>query len=348
MTMVGSSNRFMPRTEMRVKSLSGQTIQHVVIIVKENHCFDNYFGTFPGADGMTMPRSPNPPTKDPNHSHGAWLTRKTTAVQQQFVEADIPAYFAYARQFTLCDRFFTAVTGPSWPNHLMLIAADSPFIDNPKRGDPSRISTSLPGNLEKNGLTWGSYGGSSFFQYISGISSKNQASSNQFTIDAAAGKLPSVSWVYAPAEFDEHPPDGGNQRNGNVTQGSQWTVAQVNALVKGGLWPNSVVFITWDCWGGWWDHVDPPNVETWNQTQPVPSYKGTQFRLGSRVGCLVLSPYAKRGYISKQPHSHISLVKFCETLFNLPTLNQRDASSDNMSDCLDLSQTPAQPPPGNP
>jgi phospholipase C len=338
----------MSRIQLRPKTLSSQTIQHVVVIVKENHCFDNYFGTFPGADGMTMPRSPNPPPKDPDHRHSAWLTRKTTAVRQQFVEADIPAYFAYARTFTLCDRYFTDVTGPSWPNHLMLIAADSPFIDNPKRGDMSRISTSLPANLEKKGLTWRSYGGDSFFQYITGINTSNQVSSGQFKTDASGGSLPNVSWLYAPAQFDEHPPDASTSRNGNVTLGSQWTVDQVNAVVKGGLWQNSVIFVTWDCWGGWWDHVDPPNVETWNQAQPVPSYKGTQFRYGSRVGCILLSPYAKKGYISKTQHSHVSLVKFCETLFNLPALNQRDANSDDMSDCFDFSQTPAQPPPVNP
>ena len=66
-------------------------IEHVVIIVKENHGFDNYFGTFPGANGAKLPRSPNPPHRDPNHRHDAWLTRKTTAVGEQFVEQDIPA-----------------------------------------------------------------------------------------------------------------------------------------------------------------------------------------------------------------------------------------------------------------
>src|SRR5712692_1468803 len=83
-----------------IRGLSSQTIEHVVTIVKENHTFDNYFGTYPNANGMKMPRSPNPPQHDHPHIHGAWLTRVTTAVRQQFVEADIPAYFAYARQFT--------------------------------------------------------------------------------------------------------------------------------------------------------------------------------------------------------------------------------------------------------
>ena len=191
-----------------------EPIEHVVIIVKENHGLDNYFGTFPGAEGMTMPLSLNPPTTDPDHRHKAWLTRATTAVRAQFVEQDIPAYFAYARQFTLCDHYFTDVAGPSTPNHLMLI--------------------------------------------------------------------------------------------------------------------------TWDDWGGWFDHVEPQEVEKWKD--------GTQFRYGSRVGCLVLSPYARHGYISKVLHSHVSLVKFCETTFGLPPLNARDAAADDMSDCFDYQQSPLAPP----
>src|SRR5207244_7009191 len=123
-------------------------IDQVVIIVKENHSFDNYFGTLPGANGMTMPRSPNPPPRDPDHRHSAWLSRQTTSVREQFVEADIPAYFAYARKFTLCDQYFTDVAGPSTPNHLMLVAGSCPFLDNPKPGAPSSISSSLPLTLE--------------------------------------------------------------------------------------------------------------------------------------------------------------------------------------------------------
>jgi phospholipase C len=117
----------------------------------------------------------------------------------------------------------------------------------------------------------------------------------------------------------------------------QWTVDQVNAVVQGGLWPKTAIFITWDDWGGWLDHVDPPAVETW-------SADGTQFRYGSRVGCLVLSPYAKQGHISKALHSHVSLLRFCEKQFNLPPLNIRVSNADDMSDCFDFTQVPATPP----
>ena len=334
----------MSSVRQRVGGLGSGKIDHVVIIFKENHTFDNYFGTFTGANGMSMPRSPNPPPRDPDHRHSAWLSRQTTAVRQQFVEADIPAYFAYARKFTLCDQYFTDVAGPSTPNHLMVLAADSPFIDNPQQGDPSRIASSLPLSLESQKLTWGNYGGYAF-QYLTGVGGRNRFTSDQFAKDAAAGKIPNVSWVYGTSQFDEHPPDPGKGPMGNVTMGMKWTVDQVNAIVKGGLWERSAIFITWDDWGGWYDHVDPPNVETWKFATPQQSYKGTQFRYGSRVPCLALGPYAKSGYISKNLHSHVSLVKFCESLFGLPSLNQRDAQADDMSDCFDF--TKAQTPPAS-
>jgi len=314
-------------------------IQHVVIIVKENHGFDNYFGTFAGVEGMTMAHSPNPPPKDPDHRHAAWLTRKTTAVRQQFLEADLPKYFAYALQYTLCDHYFTDVAGPSTPNHLMLVAADSPVIDNPPSTPaPQYQLPSLPAALEKAKLSWGNYGGY-IFDYVPALKGKNKFPSTQFAQDAAAGKLPTVSWLYAPHDASEHAPDPqdrGNPLVGDVTHGMQWTVAQVNALVQGGLWPTAAIFITWDDWGGWFDHVDPPEVEKWTD--------GTQFRYGSRVPCLVLSPYAKPGYISKAQHSHVSLLKFCAGTFGLPALNQRMAQADDMSDCFNFQHAPGGPP----
>jgi len=318
-------------------------VEHVILIVKENHCFDNYFGTFPGARGMTMPHSPNPPPQDPDHRHKAWLTRATTAVRQQFIEADIPAYFSYARQFTLCDHYFTDVAGPSTPNHLMLIAADSPIIDNPPRyrlpaNQPLFDLPSLPASLEAAGHTWGNYGGYAF-DFLKALHGRNKFSSERFAQDARAGKLPTVSWVYAPHDASEHPADPSDPKSspvGNVTHGMQWTVQQVEAIVAGGLWPKSVIFITWDDWGGWFDHVTPKELEKWKD--------GAQFRYGSRVPCLVLSPFAKRGHISKVTHSHVSLLKFCAVKFGLQPFHPRVAAADDMRDCFDFAQKPGPPP----
>ncbi len=318
-------------------------IEHVVIVVKENHGFDNYFGTFPGGDGAAMQRSPNPPPHDPDHRHAAWLTRDTTAPRVQFQQADIPRYWSYANQFTLCDNYYTDVAGPSTPNHLMLVMADSPLIDNPSSnyrkhpGPPVYDQASLPAQLDAAGLTWGNYNGYAFefIEYTAG----KMRTWQQFAADASAGTLPSVSWLYADQALSEHPADTAAERAaqaGDVTRGSGWTATQVQAVVAAGLWPRVAIFITWDDWGGWWDHVTPPEVEKWSD--------GTQFRYGGRVGCLVISPYARRGYISKTLHSHVSIVRFCEDNFGLPALNARAAASDGMADCFDLAQAPLPPP----
>jgi phospholipase C len=310
-------------------------IQHVVIIVKENHAFDNYFGRFPGVYGVSnLALARDPPSSDHPHDHASWLKRDTGAAREQYAQPNIPDYWRFAQQYTLCDRYFTEVAGPSTPNHLMLIAADSPIINNPHYRDPIKLQPpfnipSLPVNLVKAGLTWKNYGGYAH-GYITALrASPHNVAADKFAIDAAAGKLPAVSWVYGPSGLSEHPVE-------SVHDGQAWTEAQVAAVVKGGLWPNTVVFITWDDWGGWYDHVVPPEVETWTD--------GTQFRYGTRVGCLVLSPYARAGYVSKTPHSHVSLVKFVETTFGLPPINSRDHAADGMSDCFDFTQKPLPPP----
>jgi phospholipase C len=323
-------------------------IEHVVIIVKENHTFDNYFGTFPGANGVTLPPAKDPPPHDQPHDHAAWLNRAKDAVQLQYQEADIPAYFAYARQFTLCDNYFTEVASQSEPNHLMLIAAASPVIENtspnrPFQPKPPFNLPSLPASLAQAGLSWGTYGAThNYFSEIVALKgSPHIALSTQFDMDIAAGKLPNVSWLYAPGspiELSEHPP-------ASVRQGMQWTVGRVNQVAASKFWGTSAIFITWDDWGGWYDHVSSPLKDTWKGGGPAkgPAFTNTQFSYGPRVGCLVLSPYAKNG-ISKAFHSHVSIVKFCEKTFGLSPLNARDAASDDMSDCFDFIQPPLPPP----
>ncbi len=299
------------RTPSRApKAISGP-IQRVVIIVKENHTFDNYFGRFPGADGdPSLPLASDPPSSDHPHDHSSWLKRARIATREQYAETNIPHYWAYARQYT------------------------SPIINNPHYRDPVNMQPpfdlpSLPANLDAAGYTWRNYGGYMFPMITALRKSGNNLQSAQFATDAPAGKLPTVSWVYGPQGLSEHPVE-------SVKDGEAWTVAQVDAIVTGGLWPTTATFITWDVWGGWYDQVTPPNVEKWTD--------GTEFRYGSRVGCLVLSPYAKAGYISKSQHSHVSVVKYCETLLGLKPINARDKAADDLSDCFDLTQKPLPPP----
>ena len=320
-------------------------IRHVVIVVKENHAFDNYFGRFPGADGAAgLAHAANPPTQDPDHRHSAWLVRDQRAPREQYDRPDIPGYWALAEQYTLCDRYFTDVAGPSTPNHLMLIAASSPIVDNPHRyRQPNNVTfklPSLPQQLAAARLEWRNYNGYAF-DYIEGLSGRKLPAA-QFAQDAAAGNLPAVSWLYADHPLSEHPPDpqDAGKDVGNVTKGMAWTVQQVQAVVRGGLWPQVAIFITWDDWGGWYDHVAPPELEQVKDAVPSAPNDATQFRYGSRVPCLVVSPYARKGHISNTVLSHASIVRFCEQQFALPSLNSRTANADPMSDCFDFTQAP--------
>lgn len=327
------------------------SIEHIVIIVKENHTFDSYFGTFQGADGAKLAHAANPPPDDPDHRHAAWMQRESDTVHKvQYLESDIPSYFRLARAYTLCDRYFSEVAGPSTPNHLMLICADAPIINNPLhqyRPTPSQDYNlrSLPAALEKAGKTWGNFGGYAFAYIRELAKHPGNHTRDAFETQAKAGKLPNVSWVYGDGkpDFSEHPKQ-------NVTLGAAWTARQIAAVVQGGLWPKTAIFVTWDDWGGWFDHVVPPVKEKWDSKRAQlpadahPEYDGQPFRFGSRVPCLVISPYAKAGYVSHQENSHVSLVKFCETTFGLTSLNARDGASNGMSDCFDFGQKPLGPP----
>src|ERR1700676_4912782 len=121
--MARKSPKGFTNTQIKAKAMGAASlsalVDHVVIIVKENHTYDNYFGTFPNSEGDDkLGKAQNPPPSDPNHRHEAWMTRGTEQrYRVQYSEADIPDYFALARQYTLCDHFFSEVAGPSTPPH---------------------------------------------------------------------------------------------------------------------------------------------------------------------------------------------------------------------------------------
>jgi phospholipase C len=316
-------------------------VQHVVVIVKENHTFDNYFGQFPGAAGVTLPQAPDPQVADPLHDHAAWLAAQAHGggLRLQYGKADIPAYWALAQQYCLCDNYFTDVASQSEPNHLHLIAADSPVIDNSTQARkyqpfPPYQLPNLPATLVAAGRTWRDYADplSSYFSHIVGLVNHPwNVPSKQFDIDAASGKLPDVSWLYAPSGFSEHPGDFSKTGHPIVGPGMQWTVDRVHAVASGPQWASTAIFITWDDWGGWYDHVVPPLVSRWAGGGHA-GYRDSQFRYGPRVPCLVISPYARRA-VNHVMSSHVSIVKFCLRLFaltpwNAPALKVGDPSGD--------------------
>ncbi len=131
--------------------VANSPIQHVVIIMMENHTFDNFFGRFPGANGVTLPEAPNPVSTDFDHDAGAAkaaidggkMDEFATNGMYQYTQSDIPNYWAYAQQFGLSDYFFTSYATSSTPNHMAMFAAQNAgsFSTPPENGCNSLANT---------------------------------------------------------------------------------------------------------------------------------------------------------------------------------------------------------------
>jgi phospholipase C len=389
-------------TSLRVAAATpGTAIQHVVIIMKENRSFDEYFGRFPGADGATrgtmsngqtvdLGETPDPMPNDINHEPTDWETAyhggamdgfdkepgafsasgQNLAYSQMF-EQDIPNYWKYARRYGLGDRFFSAYKGASFANNLFAVAGQSGQYDSSLGGryiynlpysarksklgpwgcddpadtlvtmttsDGSRSSAfpcfgfrSMPNILEESGVSWSMYGAN----HTSGFAHNALDSLRQirydpamwshvkrasdFTNDVRLGRLPAVTWIASP--HNEHPPD-------SACSGENETVRYVNAIMNSPQWPTTAIFVFWDEWGGFYDHVAPPQIDS-------TSY-------GFRTPLLVISPYSKLGLSSDGGSvvhtffSQESTLKFIETNWSLPSLTPRDQNANNMMDFFDF------------
>jgi phospholipase C len=363
-------------------------IQHIVFIIKENRTYDNYFGTFPGADGATqgtistgqvipLGHLPDRTPRDIDHSFAAATTgidggkmdkfdlihnaniNGDYLAYTQFVESDIPNYFTYARNFVLGDHMFSSLTGPSFPNHLYTVGAQSAgAINNPAGGNwgcdavattrvqimdaSGNITTQFPcfdfktltDSLQTAGLTWKYYApgpgqGGYIWSTLNAIQhirntqlwTTNVVPETQFVTDAMNGNLPNVCWIVSGAT-SEHPPD-------SSCVGENWTVQQINAVMQGSDWNSSAIFLTWDDFGGFYDHVPPPKVDNYG--------------FGPRVPLLIISPFAKQGFVSHTQYEFSSLLKFAERRFNLPALTARDTEANDMTDAFDFTQGPRAP-----
>jgi phospholipase C len=324
-------------------------INHVLVIFQENHTFDNYFGTYPGANGfrpdIAQPTSPTsnpsikpyhftaPPRSDLAHDHGTALTAFDGGRMDGFVYAeqstdtmgyydyrDIPYYWDYASQFVLFDNYFSSVIGPSAPNHLYLIAGQSGgLIDNPSKPISFNFTTVFD-ELNSRHVSWQRYGDIAYATNFPSMPGNRPLPPDDLFTAIAKQTLPSVVWVQAP--FSEHPPE-------NVAFGEHWVVSLLNALMMSGYWSSTAVFITWDDYGGFYDHVRPPQVDG--------------FGYGFRVPALLISPYAKKGFIDHTLADHTSILKFIETIYSLNALADRDRMAYNMMGAFDFAQSPRPP-----
>ena len=368
-------------------------IQHIVIMVKENRTFDSMFGTFPGANGATtyvdptgkrhpLNHQPDHLTVDIEHSpdgtrlaydngkmdlfsrlHGA-IQNGVDESDSQFYQADIPNYWAYAKNFALADSFFTMIAGPSFPNHLFSITTQTDVLmGNPSNssawGCDSPIGTTveqllangklsfvypcfdyktLGDLLSQKDLPWTYYApdqgqpGYILSSYdairhirLSPAWDEHVVNYARFLQDAKADRLPAVSWLVQPWNVSDHPP-------ASICVGENWTVEQINAIMeRPDEWQHTVIILTWDDFGGFYDHVAPPVGPT------------SKLHYGFRVPAILISPYARPGFVDHDLASFPSMLKFAENIFGLPSLTTVDSRSYDLYNAFNFKQKPLPP-----
>jgi phospholipase C len=283
--------------------------------------------------------------------------------------SEVTPYFRMAETYAFADRMFQTNAGPSFPAHQYLIAgtsriaADSTLYAAENAHTPDNHSTggcdSPPGStvelidivtgvegdttfpcfdhptlfdlLDARGLSWnyyqphvyaGLWDAPDAIRHIRyGPDYANVISPpKRFLTDIDNKGLAAVTWIMPTAAASDH---------AGITDGSgpSWVAALVNAIGESPYWNSTAIFVTWDDWGGWYDHVAPPQYDP--------------YELGFRVPLIVISPYAKRGYVSHAQHEFGSVLKFTEETFGLGTLGYTDVRADDLSDCFDFSAPPA-------
>ncbi len=362
-------------------------IEHIVVLMMENHSYDNRLGMLrrPGADGFRigrngLPTAANPyPNGDIQHAfrmpttcqqsgHPAqdWLASHTQydggrndgfvisssgpVAMGYWERADQPFYYSLASTFPIADRYFSSVLGQTYPNRRYLLAATSiGQVDDTTPG-----LTDYPANgtifdqFDAHGISWKDYYTTlpSVLLYppLYEKSLAKVVPVADFFADAAAGTLPGYCLVE---------PDYSNQSEENpqnIAEGEAFAAKVINAVMAGPGWDRTLLVWTYDEHGGYYDHVPPPAAVPPDAIPPaVPPGQGSSYdgfaRYGFRVPCAVVSPWARRHYVSHRTFDHTSILKLAETKWNLPALTYRDANAANMLDLLDLRRPSFRRPP---
>ncbi len=338
-------------------------VDHFVILMMENRSYDHYLGSralegLPG-DGLTsdmanvdLAGTPHPVYRedvlcvaDPPHgwdsSHLQFNAGANDGFMSEyeadvgvgiaphvmgyFTRDDLPVTHALADSYTSCDRYFCSVMGPTWPNRFYFHAAQSEGLRT--NDSPQELMTTIYDRLTEKGVSWGYFYTDLPFLLLLGASGVTPAVPNFFDA-AAAGTLPQVT-VIDPgfALNDDHPPH-------HPLLGQQFIASVYQALATSPQWERTMLIITYDEHGGFFDHVPPPKVADDRAAEGFD-------QLGFRVPTVIVGPYIKEGHVSSVQYDHTSILKQIEVTFGLEPLTARDAAANDLSDAIDLDRLAA-------
>ena len=281
------------------------------------------------------------------------------ATMGYYERTDVPYYHALAEAFTICDNYHCSVIGPTYPNRLYAMSA---WIDpNGENGGPlvkteedfdflrGRFTwTTMPEQLSAHGVSWKVYNGAALgyednvleyfknFQTDAELTARgiNPVYPHDFIKDISHGELPQVSWINTSLLETEHP------GYSSAKVGEFVVESLIARLHKHKMWENTVLFVTWDENGGFFDHVAPlvAPPRTPGEYLTVPDidndYGGIlgPIGLGFRVPLLVISPFSRGGFLCSERFDHTSLLRFLETRFGVEVPNLSEWRRENTGD----------------
>jgi phospholipase C len=268
-----------------------------------------------------------------------------------YTDQELPFYYALASQFAMSDRYFCSALTHTQPNRMYLLAGSSygRITSLKNYPDPTAVDAkTIFDLLTEHGISWKIYihhrtGNPNAFTYYrsfksyarnGGLNNPNIVDGSEFATDATNGTLPQVAMIEVTGGLDEHP---GN----NIQQGSSVVRSYFMDLLHSPSWASSAMMLTFDEHGGLYDHVIPPAAVPPDDIAPMylsPTDVQAGFdRYGFRVPFVMVSPWAKKNFVSHTVADHTSILKFIETRFGLPSLTRRDAAAHDLQDMFDFS-----------
>jgi phospholipase C len=352
-------------------------IKHFVTLMQENHTFDSYFGTYPGADGVPpgtcMPSGTPGKCVKPWHiggtaiedlghnletfrrqyDHGkmdGFITTFADARMQNpdlpmgyYDRRDIPFYWNVADNFVLFDHNFTSAHAGSVANHMYWVTG-TPGGQTETIPKDGFTAPTIFDRLMKAGISWKFY----VENYDPTITFRSRGTSDrgsqviwcpllayaryvddpalnrhivpidEYYRDLEHGTLPAVSYI-VPSGSSEHPP-------GSIQAGEAYVSNLISGLMRSSAWSSSAFMWTYDDWGGFYDHVKPPKVD--------------KFGYGFRAPALLVSAYARHGFIDHTPIDFTSQLRFIEDNWRLKPLASRDRDANSLSSAFDFKAPP--------
>ncbi|MBX7194691.1 MAG: alkaline phosphatase family protein [Sandaracinaceae bacterium] len=357
-------------------------IRHWFVLMQENRSFDSYFGTMDGVDGLpdgtSNPDADGTPvasfhqsdycTEDTHHSWSSGHAQYHDGANDGFVRdnnpdgaramgfydgSDLPFYWDLYRTFAMSDHHFCSALGPTWVNREYFLSATSfgmtenATIPLARRPDDDFV---IFNGLDRAGVTWRIYHDSIPFVWgpygawgTSTETRRHMRDFASFEADLASGDVADVTYFDPTWDFaagvdatDEHP-------HANIQSGQAWVRALVTRIMQSPIWADSAILLTYDEWGGFYDHVPPPDACA---PDAIPPDGGGAFdRYGFRVPLVVISPWSRPGYVSEHVTDHTSILRLLEARYLLPAMSARDANAWPLLDMFDFTTRSFETPP---